>query len=1043
MKLKFNGFLVLFLVLVAQLTFAQERVVSGTISDNAGMPLPGVSVLIKGTKTGTQTDFDGKYSIKASSSQVLVFSYIGMKTQEIAASSSVINVKLADDSVELESVVITTALGIKREKKSLGYSAQDVKGEIISEGGTTNAVSALSGNIAGLQVTAPSTMGGSTRVILRGVGSVTGENKPLIVIDGIPLDNGNYNSDRTQQGGGGRDYGDASADINPDDIESVTVLKGGPAAALYGSRAGNGAILYTTKSGKKKGGKSEFSFNTGLTMESINIMPKLQNLYGGGSSTTFKTQVIDGKTYNLANYIVDESWGPKYDANIKYLPWNAFDKEFANDYLRERPWVASAHDVNSFFRVGTTKTNSLSYLTSTQDSNFRISYSNQQTEGIVPNSSLKKNTFSINANSKLGEKFKIEGMMTFVQTKGFNRPEVGYGDNSVAQKFYQFGQRQLDYNDLKQYKLADGKQRSWNRTAWNDGTPKFSDNPYWIINENTSSDTRNRLYGNAKLTYNITPDLYLVGNVYGDTYTLNINERVAIGSQALPSYTTTTRTLSDFNYEGRIHYDKRFGKFSINSFAGINKRVSNYGFVSGTTVGGLTLPNLYNLSNSVETPRASNTERNSQTNSIYGFVSVGYNDMLFIEATDRNDWFSTTFKDVNYASITGSFVFSELMKNSSWLNYGKLRGGWAQAGNATTPYQLEDYADVTNPFQGNPRYSNPDQANNKYLVPELKTTKEIGLELSLFNRRVGIDASYYDVITEDLITPVETFTSTGYTSFIKNAGKLQNKGFETTINVNPIRTQDFSWDVTWNFAKNENKLLELSGNAQSLLIQNAPFQVSLYAIVGQPYGQIYGTDFTYDDKGNKVIGDDGLYVASGQKSLGSTTPDYNMGLRNTFKYKNFSLSALLDMQKGASYFSTSHMFGMYSGMLEQSAANGVRENGVVLQGVTEAGAPNSVQLSAQDWGKSYYGGIDRLNVFNSDYIKLREIIFSYSFPAKYTGPFSGVKLSAFGRNLFTWNLDWKGMDPETASYGSGNVQGLEGGSLPSTRTYGMNLELKF
>lgn len=1043
MKLKFNGFLVLFLVLVAQLTFAQERVVSGTISDNAGMPLPGVSVLIKGTKTGTQTDFDGKYSIKASSSQVLVFSYIGMKTQEIAASSSVINVKLADDSVELESVVITTALGIKREKKSLGYSAQDVKGEIISEGGTTNAVSALSGNIAGLQVTAPSTMGGSTRVILRGVGSVTGENKPLIVIDGIPLDNGNYNSATTERGGGGRDYGDASADINPDDIESVTVLKGGPAAALYGSRAGNGAILYTTKSGKKKGGKSEFSFNTGLTMESINIRPKLQRSYGGGSMSTFNTQVIDGKTYNLAEYDVDESWGPKFDSNIKYLPWNAFDKEFANDYLKERPWTASAHDVDSFFRVGTTKTNSLAYMTSTQDSNFRLSYSNQQTEGITPNSSLKKNTFSINANSKLGDKFKIEGMMTFVQTKGFNRPDIGYGDNSVAQKFYQWGQRQLDFNDLKQYKLKDGKQRSWNRTAWDDGTPLYSDNPYWIMNENTSNDTRNRLYGNAKLTYNITPDLYLVGNVYGDTYTLNINERVAVGSQALASFKTTTRTLSDFNYEGRIHYDKRFGKFSINSFVGINKRVSNSSLLSGESVGGLTLPNLYNLSNSVESALAKNTDTNTQTNSIYGFASIGYNDMLFLEVTDRNDWFSTTYKDVNYASLTGSFVFSELMKNSSWLSYGKLRGGWAQAGNSTSAYNLINYAATYIPFQGDPRYSYPDRASNKYLTPELKTTKEIGLELSLFNRRVNIDASYYDVTTEDLITPVEVFAGAGVTSIFKNAGKLQNRGFESTVTVTPVRTQDFSWDVTWNFAKNENKLLELSGGAQSLLIQIAPFRASLYAVVGQPYGQIYGTDFTYDDKGNKIIGANGKYVASGQKSLGSTTPDYNMGLRNSFKYKNFSLSALIDMQKGASYFSTSHMYGMYSGMLEETAANGVRENGVVLEGVLADGTPNTTRLDGVVWGKTYSAGIDKLNVFSSDYIKLREVIFSYSFPTKYTGPFSAVKLSAFGRNLFTWNLDWKGMDPEMASYGSGNVQGLEGGSLPSTRTYGMNLELKF
>lgn len=1029
------------LVLVAQLTFAQERVVSGTVSDNAGMPLPGVSILVKGTKTGTQTDFDGKFSIKAASSQVLVFSYIGMKTQEIAASSTIVNVKLADDSVELESVVITAALGIKREKKSISYAAQDVKGSVISEGGSNNAVSALSGNVAGLQVTAPSSMGGSTRIVLRGVGSVTGENRPLIVIDGIPLDNGNYNTTDTQRGAGGRDYGDASADINPDDIESVTVLKGGPAAALYGSRAGNGAILYTTKSGKNKGGRSEISFNTGITFESVNIMPKLQREYGGGSSTTFEKQVINGQTYNIADYATDESWGPKYDANLMYLPWNAFDPEFANDYLRERPWVASPNDVESFFKTGITRNNSLSFTKSSEDAGVRFSYANQKTEGVIPNSSLSKNTFSVNANAKLSEKLKVEGMATYAQTRGFNRPEVGYGDNGLAQKFYQWGQRQLDFNVLKDYKLANGAQRSWNRIAWDDATPNYSDNPYWIVNENTSSDTRNRVYGNGKITYNITPDLYAVGNVYGDTYSLNINERVAIGSQATSSFTTDARTITDFNYEGRLHYDKKFNKFSLNSFLGANRRSYNLTRVEGYTVGGLVLPNIYNLSNSATAAQSRNREEQKRTNSIYGFLSLGYDDFLFLEVTDRNDWFSTVNKDVNYASVTGSFIFSELT-DLSWLNYGKIRGGWAQAGNDTTPYRLSFDGVADTPFQGEIRYSQPNTASNPNLKPELKTTKEVGLELSMFDRRVGLDLTYYDVITTDLITPVQVDPATGYNFALKNAGKLQNKGIEATVTVNPIRTEDFRWDLTWNFAKNNNELIELSPDLNELTIGTAPFQATLLAVTGQPYGQIYGTDFTYDDNGNKVVDADGAYIPSARKSLGTVTPDYNMGIRNNFKYKNLSLGFLIDIQKGGSYFSTSHMWGSYSGMLEHTATEGLREDGIIVDAVYEDGTPNTSVLPGQTWAQQHYG-LDAMNVFDASYVKLREVTLGYSMPKKIIGPFADIRFSLFARNLFTWGLDWDGMDPEMASYGSGNTQGLEGGSLPSTRTYGMNLELKF
>lgn len=1041
MRLKINKVLIGMLVLLSQFAFAQVNTVSGTVTDQMGMSLPGVSVVEKGTNNGTQTDFDGKFTLKVAQGSIIIFSYVSMKQQEVVVTSNTLNVSLKDDVTELTDVVIS-ALGIKREKKAIGYASQEIEGSTLTQGGATNALSSLSGNVSGVQITAPSSMGGSTRIVMRGIGSVTGENRPLIVIDGIPLDNGNYNNANTQTGRGGRDYGDASADINPDDIESVTVLKGGPAAALYGSRAGNGAILYTTKSGKKGGSRSEVTFNSGITLESINILPDLQDQYGGGSSSTFPTQNIGGQTYNLVDYAVDESWGPKFDPNVKYLPWNAFDPEFADDYLKEIPWVASPNDVDSFFRTGITTNNSISVLKSSNEAGIRFSYANQKTEGIIPNSNLQKNTISLNANAKLNDKLKVEGMLSYVQTNGFNRPEVGYGDNSVAQKFYHFGQRQLDFNKMKDYKLANGQQRSWNRIAWDNPTPNYSDNPYWIINENTSNDLRNRLYGNVSFTYNITPELYFVGNAYGDTYSFKINERVAVGSQALPSFSTTLRTLTDFNYEGRLHFDKKFDKISLNSFIGANKRSYKYGSVGGTTVGGLVLANQYNLSNSVDTPRATNYDESLITNSLYGFVSLGYDGLVFLEGTNRKDWFSTVVKPVNYASITGSLIFSQLFE-SSWLNYGKIRGGWAQAGNATTPYRLQNAAVVSPPFQGDPSYSNPNTANNPNLTPELKTTTEIGLEMSIFDRRVGFDVTLYKSITEDLITPVQGDAASGFPFRNVNAGKLENKGIEITLNVNPVRTKDFNWDVTWNFAKNNNELLELSEGAQTLTIATAPFRASLLAVVGQPYGQIYGTDFTYDANGNKLVDSDGFYIASGQKSLGTITPDYNMGIRNTFRYKNLSLSALLDIQKGGNYFSTTHMWGNYSGMLEETAANGIRENGIINEGVFSDGTANDVVISGEEWGRQHYAGVDKLNVFSSDYFKLREVSLSYTFPSKYTGIFSGIKLSAYGRNLLTWGLDWDGMDPEMASYGSGNTQGLEGGSLPSTRTYGMNLELKF
>ncbi len=1027
--------------------YAQEKTVTGTVTDSDGLPV--ADAVVK-TTSGKEayTDENGVFSIEAKQGDLVTVEAMGLPTQtfSVGAGSEYKVTLKPSETVELEGAVVT-ALGITRDKRSLGYASQEVKGDVIQAGRGSNALQSLSGNVAGAQITAPSSLGGSTRITLRGIGSITGENRPLIVIDGIPLANNNVNDSNTQRGAGGRDYGDGAFDINPDDVESINVLKGGPASALYGARAVNGVIMIKTKSGKK--GREEITVNTGVAFESINQIPKLQSLYGGGGSSEFETVNIGGKDYQVVDFITDESWGPKFN-NQQVLQWYAFDPEFANDYMKTTPWQAAKNDAKTFFNTGVAYTNSVSFAKSYESTSFRVSLSNVNQSGIVPNSSLKRTTLGLNLSNKFSDVFTVTTNLTYVRTDGFNRPEVGYGDNSVPQKMFQWGQRQLDYNQLKNYKLANGKQRSWNRNSWDDATPAYSDNPYWVVYENTSKDKRDRFYGNVEFKYDIAPGLYAVGIISGDTYDMQVSERVAVGSQSMSKYSEAYYKFTEMNYEGRIHYDKKWGDFSLNAFAGVNRRHKNSSRLSSNTNGGLVVPNYYFITNSLDAPSTSSNRATSEVNSVYGMISLGYKNVLFLEATGRNDWFSTLPLINNsyfYPSVTGSFVFSEVVKQK-WLNFGKVRAGISQVSSDLTEYQTRDVLNAGDNFLGGPTFIQSNTKMNAHLKPEIKNTWEVGIEASMFNNRFGFDVTYYNEKRTDLLVPVQHSWSTGYGYKWLNAGEMTNEGVEALVNIVPLRNQDFEWRVTWNFAKNNNNVGKISDEIDSYNLTNAPFSVQLWALSGQQYGQLRGTDFVYDDQGNKVVDANGFYEKSEVKNLGSIIPDYNMGIRNTFTYKGVALSALIDIQKGGKFFSTSHMWGMYSGMLEETAANGVRENGVVAQGVvwdanTKTYVENTKNVEAYDYYKAYYNGVDSRNVFDADYIKLREVTLSYTFPKKWAGPFANVTVSAFGRNLATWGLDKKGFDPEMASYGSGNVQGIEGGSLPSTRTYGMNLKLQF
>ncbi|MBO3098424.1 SusC/RagA family TonB-linked outer membrane protein [Gelidibacter pelagius] len=1062
MRTQFRVILTLLVVLVAHTLYAQDKVVSGTITDQSGLPLPGVNIIVKGTTTGTQSDFDGKYSINADTGDVLSFTYIGLKSQEITVgASNTLNVTMQEDAAMLDEVVVT-ALGISREKKSLGYSTQQIAGEELVESRNANALGALSGKVAGVQISSPSgNLGGSTRIVLRGIGSITQNNRPLIVVDGIPLDNSNYNSTGTQTGGGGVDYGDTGFDINPDDIASMNVLKGGAAAALYGNRANNGAILITTKSGKS--GKSEITFNSGISFESISIIPKVQKLYGGGSGASdFAQATINGQTYDIVDYATDESWGPAYDPNRRVLHWDAFDPEFPEDYLNPRAWVYPKYDREDFFNTGMSYNNGVAFSTGSEKSQMRLSINNTQQTGIVPNSSLDKTSLNFNGSAKITDRLEVNAGINFTVTDGFNRPSIGYTGAGVIQQFFQFGQTSLDMERLKKYMLPDGTQRSWNRTAYNDATVRYTDNPYWTINKNTSQDKRSRYFGDVGLKYNFTDELFVTGKIYTDNYDDRRSDRTAIGSQGESGYYEIDRDFSEINYEALLHYDNNFinDKLNINAFVGANKRVNEYHSLSGETNGGLVVDGIYNISNSKSNPFVNDYDSERKIESVFGSASFGYDNTYYLTVTGRNDWSSTLPAAHNsffYPSVSGSVVFSQLI-NANWLAFGKVRGGYAEVGSDTDPYQLRNVFDDRPVFNGEPRFSQPSKNNNPNLKPENKTTWEVGLEMGFLNNRINFDITYYDELTEDLITPVQVDAATGYTSTVANAGKLENKGIEVLLNVSPIRTDDFDWTVTWNFSKNKNKLLELLPGVNSLELARFPFNgVTLNAVVGEPYGVIRGTDFVYDDNGNRVVGSNGLYQETKTvQNLGSVLPDYNMGFRNSITYKNFNFSFLIDIQKGGKYRSLTNLWSHYSGIAESTAANNIREDGVVLQGVTGTvtydaegnytvsnTAANTNSVSAQRWGTDYYFGADALNVFDADYVKLREVTLGYTFPKSWTKDIASLRLSAFGRNLFTWGLDNDNFDPEVATAGSGNIQGSEGGSLPSTRTYGLNLEIKF
>ncbi|MDO4163205.1 MAG: SusC/RagA family TonB-linked outer membrane protein [Bacteroides sp.] len=1041
------------------LVTAQTSTISGiVISEEDQEPVVGASVLVVGTSVGTVTDIDGKFTINnvPGSAKTLKVSFVGMQPRVVAIAPGQMRIVLKADTELLDEVVVT-AMGISRAKKALGYAMTEVGGDemVKARGGLTNPVNALQGKVAGLQISSGSgSMGGSSKVLIRGVSSISGNNQPLFVVDGVPIEGTDFNSTSTQRGGGGYDYGNLIQDINPDDIENISVLKGASASALYGSRANNGVVMITTKKGKKDEGLG-VTFTTSVGIEVVNKLPKLQRLYGGGYGTEFEEVTINGTTYNYPDYATDESWGPKLEGQ-EVLSWYDLAKWEAGGKVGNpttSKWVAPEHDVEDFFETGVSFTNNISITQATDRASMRLSYTNTDLKGYMPNSTMTKNVFSVSGNiTSPDQKLEAFTNLTYFNSRAKGRSETGYGDNNVMVKFVQWGHRELDMAQAKDlYIMPDGTQATWNRSAWDDPTPAYSNNPYWSRYMCYQNDTRNRIYGNVGFSYKILPELKFQYKANLDFFVDKQYERNAVGSQEQSGYMEISRQQYELNHEFMLMYNQVFGDFSLNANLGANIMKRRYEYVYGETQGGLAIPLFYNLKNSVSTAASYNLLRKKGINSVFANVSAGWKNMVYLEATLRNDKSSTLPSGNNsylYPSVTASFVFSELLKEkASWISFGKVRAGWAKVGNDTDPYQvLSTYTQYTNIDSSTPGYRLPNTLNNASLKPESTTSWEFGLEMSFFNDRLGFDATYYASETKDQIIPLSVSGTTGYIYQVINSGVISNKGIEFAIHGTPVQTRNFSWTTSLTLASNKNKVKELVDGVDYYRIASAPFSVEIGAVKGSAYGVIMGTNYVFDDNGNKMIDpDSGLYLATdGNVSLGSIYPDFTGGWSNTFKIGNFDASILIDFSKGGHYFSTSYMWGMYSGMLEESAANNIREEGILLDGVIdENGTRNTTVADGQAYCEDFYTGPAAQNVFKSDYVKLREINIGYTIPLKKGAFVKSLRVSAYGRNLAVWGPDTKHFDPEMIVTSSGNIQGIEGGAIPSVANYGASVSIKF
>ena len=1020
-----------------------DQEITGTVADADG-PLIGATVKVVGAAKGSVTDMDGRFTLRCKPGDLLEVSYIGYKPIQVKASQGM-KVVMNEDKTQLSEVVVT-ALGIKRERKALGYALSEVKGEELTKAKETNVINSLSGKVAGLVV--QNTAGGasgSTRVLLRGNTEMTGNNQPLYVIDGVPLDNTNFGSAGQA---GGYDLGDGISAINPDDIENMTVLKGPAASALYGSRASHGVILITTKKADKD--KIGVEYNGSFTVDQqLAKWNDIQQTYGMGYTGSYSRTATSG---------TNSSWGTKAD-------------DFLVEYFdhQKRPFMMYPDNTSGFFRTGFTAQNTAILSINSGKTGVRFSVTDMRNKDILPNTHMSRDNFNLRVTTAAGP-VDLDFTANYTREDVKNRPALGDSQSNVGKNLMTLAGT---YNQawLRNYQTADGDYANWN------GNDQYNKNPYWDLykNENTTAKDVFRL--TAKAIWNITDHIKLQGTLGTDMNFMSFEDFVAMttpGNMAgqLQNQTFNNRTL---NAELLAMYSRSFGDFDVNATLGGNLfKVSNKTDIF--TGKDQQMKEVVAIMNYAEQSIQQNTYK-KQINSLYASASVGYRHTYYLEGTIRGDRSSTLPTGNNvyvYPSISGSVVFSEFIKNKRIINYGKIRASWAQVGSDTDPYQLAlNYSTAKYSYPGNViGMINNTVIPNKELKPTRTNSFEVGLEMKFFRGRLGLDVTYYNQLSKDQIIRLATSSTSGYNYSLVNAGEIQNKGVEVALNGRVLQYKDFAWDAGVNFSKNINKVNSLVDGMDYFELEKATWcGVSVGAEVGKDYGSIMGKDFKRTADGQFIINaETGLpEVDEKTRTLGNASWDWTGGFYSTFTYKNFRLSAGFDVKVGADLFSMSMRSAYETGRAEETlagreewyrseenrkAANmslnewraAGRCEGYVVPGVIQNAdgtyRPNNIPVNPESFWQSASRNCPSMFIYDNSYVKCREITFGYTFPEKWLGKtVKSLTLSFVARNPF---IIWKNIpniDPDSGYNTSG--LGLEYGSLPSRRSYGFNVNLKF
>lgn len=1059
---------------------AQVTTVRGIVTtEEDGEPVIGASVIVKGTALGTVTDVNGRFELSGLSPSAtrLLISYISLMAKEVAIAPQV-SVTLKSDTHLLDEVVVT-ALGISREKKALGYTAQEVKQDALVQGKDNNLLNSLSGKIAGVRITNTQGDVGSSRIVIRGETSIAGENQPLFIVDGIPVDNSQLNARSS-----GRDFKNAIADLNPEDIKTLTVLKGPNAAALYGARAAHGAIVITTKGGDKRQKGIGITLHSSTQVSFVATLPEFQNLFGQGAGGRFS--YVDGKGAGV-NDGVDESWGPRLDIGL-LIP--QFDSPLDADGNRvATPWVSHPNNVRDYFRMGISTNSGISVARGDDKYQFRVGYNYEKQVSIVPDAGTNKTNISLNTDYHLAKWIVVGATANYIVYTAPSLPGSAtpsgsnVRSNSPMLQFLWFG-RQVDTNSLK----ADYT-RNWNSS--------YYDNPFWSASYNTQSQERHRLIGDLHAEFRLTDGLHVRFRTSTDWYNDRRKSKVKWGSAGAGSpygsYAEDAYTVKENNTEVLATYIKQLNKnWGIDALLGFNVRNKQYEN-NYQAAPRLAVADLYTLTNSRDPLTSSNDFYRLRQYGLYGSIQLDYRRWAFLNITGRNDWSSTLPVDNNsyfYPSVTASVLLSEAFGwRSKAVNYLKIRGGWSQVGADANPYQLATVFTSETAFNGNPLQSSSTIGMNPNLKPEKTSSIEAGFEAAFWDNRLYLDFTYYKTDSRNQILKLATTAASGYTSQVRNAGHIRNRGYEIQLGAVPIQTsKGFRWNLDLNYGANSSKVVKLDDEGLITSYQLYSSGIQILASVGEAYGTLFGTSYVRDANGNVVVDANGLpKISTTNKTLGKFTPDWTGGISNTFSYRSLSLSFLIDASVGGSIFSNTNKTGKYTGVLANTLSgrdaehgglwyytdamgNNVRlsespsysvssdglyyaqvngqstrvyQDGIMVEGVTESGSKNEEVVSAEKYYHRIYS-IAEANVYDASYVKLREVALSYRLPRLWTQKLhlQEASVTLTGRNLWTIYKSVPNIDPESALT-TGNAQGVEAYSLPTTRSFGVNLSVKF